>query len=60
MRALALALLTAALAVPAPLTGRAAETKDSKIGRWKLRAATPAQGTREYQDRGCGVTVSIR
>lgn len=60
VRALALALLTAALAAPAPLTGRAAETKDNKIGRWQLRAETPAHGTREYEDRGCGVTVSIR
>jgi len=60
VRALASALLIAALAAPAPLTGRAAEAKDNKIGRWKLRAEAPAQGTREYEDRGCGVTVSTR
>jgi hypothetical protein len=33
---------------------------DKKIGKWKLRVEPPAQGTREYQDRGGGVTVSIR
>jgi len=60
VRALVPAILIAALAAPAPLTGRAAETKDNKIGRWKLRAEAPAHGTREYEDRGCGVTVSIR
>lgn len=30
------------------------------IGKWKLRAAAPAQGTREYEDRGCGLVVSTR
>jgi hypothetical protein len=61
VRVLFLALLTAALAAPAALTSRAAaEAKDNKIGQWKLRAEAPAQGTREYDDRGCGVTVSIR
>jgi hypothetical protein len=60
-RMLAVALLASALAAPSPLTSRAAaETKDNKIGRWKLRAEAPAQGTREYEDRGCGITVSIR
>src|SRR5262249_35200781 len=33
---------------------------DKKIGKWKLRAEAPASGTREYEDRGCGVTVSVR
>jgi hypothetical protein len=33
---------------------------DKKIGKWKLRVDPPAQGTREYEDRGGGVTVSIR
>jgi hypothetical protein len=33
---------------------------DPKIGRWKLRAAAPASGTREYEDRGSGVTLSTR
>ena len=59
-RALAMVLITAALAAPAPVTWAAAETADKKIGRWKLRAEAPASGTREYDDRGCGVTVSIR
>src|SRR5690348_8012337 len=60
----ALALLvTAALA---PLRGAAQSSTpssaqtDKKIGRWKLRADSPASGTRDYDDRGCGVTVSIR
>ncbi len=38
---------------------RAAQT-DKKIGKWKLRVDRPASGTREYEDRGCGVTVSVR
>ena len=38
--------------------GRAAG--DKKIGKWKLRTDPPAHGTREYDDRGGGVTVSIR
>jgi hypothetical protein len=33
---------------------------DRKIGKWKLRIDPPARGTREYQDRGDGLTVSIR
>ena len=44
--------------------GRAATnqkaTADKKIGKWKLRIDPPAHGTREYEDRGGGVTVSIR
>jgi hypothetical protein len=30
------------------------------IGKWNLRGAPPAAGTREYEDRGCGVVVSTR
>jgi hypothetical protein len=33
---------------------------DLKIGKWRLRIDPPAQGTREYEDRGDGVTVSTR
>ena len=33
---------------------------DLKIGKWKLRVNPPAHGTREYEDRGDGVTVSTR
>ena len=33
---------------------------DKKIGKWKLRVDPPAHGTREYGDRGDGVTVSTR
>lgn len=33
---------------------------DKKIGKWKLRVDPPAHGTREYEDRGDGVTVSTR
>src|SRR5215468_12208496 len=33
---------------------------DKKIGKWKLRVEAPAHGTREYEDRGDGVTVSTR
>src|SRR5262245_5949925 len=60
VRMLAMVVLAAALAAPAPVARAAAETADKKIGRWKLRAEAPANGTREYDDRGCGVTVSIR
>jgi hypothetical protein len=56
--ALAVVLLALALAAPAALT--AADANDKKIGKWKLRATAPASGTREYEDRGCGVTVSTR
>jgi len=35
-------------------------TGDLKIGKWKLRTEPPAHGTREYEDRGDGVTVSTR
>jgi hypothetical protein len=60
-RVLSLTLLAAALAAPAAVTARAAaDGKDNKIGKWKLRAEAPARGAREYEDRGCGVTVSIR
>jgi hypothetical protein len=42
-------------------TGRSGATQtDQKIGKWKLRVDPPAGGTREYDDRGCGVTVSVR
>ena len=44
VRALASALLVAALAAPAPLTGRAAEAEDNKIGRWKLRVGGAGAG----------------
>jgi hypothetical protein len=61
IQVLSLALFAGALAAPAPLVvGASAEANDNKIGKWKLRAEAPAQGTREYDDRGCGVTVSIR
>lgn len=33
---------------------------DPKIGKWNLRVSAPASGTREYEDRGCGVTLSTR
>jgi hypothetical protein len=33
---------------------------DLKIGKWMLRVDPPAHGTREYVDRGDGLTVSIR
>jgi hypothetical protein len=33
---------------------------DPKIGKWRLRATAPASGTREYEERGCGVTISTR
>jgi hypothetical protein len=33
---------------------------DKKIGKWKLRVDPPAHGTRDYEDRGDGVTVSTR
>ena len=33
---------------------------DLKIGKWTLRVDPPAHGTREYEDRGDGVTVSTR
>ena len=52
-----LALLLAVVAA-APQVGRAED--DKKIGSWKLRVDAPAHGTREYEDRGGGVTVSTR
>jgi hypothetical protein len=39
---------------------KAAVASDKKMGRWKLRADAPASGTREYEDRGCGITISVR
>jgi hypothetical protein len=41
-------------------SSRSGAQNDPKIGKWKLRVAAPASGTREYEDRGCGVTVSTR
>jgi hypothetical protein len=38
----------------------AAPAADPKIGKWRLRATAPASGTREYEDRGRGVTISTR
>ena len=59
-----LALLAIALLMARGITAQSRATSaaraDKKIGRWKLRADAPASGTREYDDRGCGVTVSIR
>ena len=43
--------------------GRVAERPGSRrqeIGKWKLRVDPPAQGTPSSEDRGGGVTVSIR
>jgi len=51
-------LLLLAAGIATPFTGYAAG--DLKIGKWKLRADPPARGTREYVDRGDGLTVSIR
>lgn len=51
---LALAIATASAQAPA------VEQRDPKIGKWKLRAQAPASGTREYVDRGCGITLSTR
>jgi hypothetical protein len=57
MRSLvALALVTGSVLAQAP----AASESDPKIGRWRLRATAPASGTREYEERGCGVTISTR
>jgi hypothetical protein len=50
--------LLLAAAISASATGFAAG--DRKIGKWRLRIDPPARGTREYQDRGDGLTVSIR
>ena len=56
--------LTAALSGLGQTTSRAqapaAAQKDLKIGKWTLRVAAPASGTREYEDRGCGITLSTR
>jgi hypothetical protein len=51
---LALLMVLAATVQPGHAAG------DPKIGKWKLRADPPAHGTRDYEDRGGGVTVSIR
>jgi hypothetical protein len=50
--------LLLAVGIATSLTSFAAG--DVKIGKWKLRADPPARGTREYADRGDGLTVSIR
>ena len=55
-RAATLLFVTATFATA--LTGTA--DGDKKIGKWKLRVDPPAHGTREYEDRGDGVTVSTR
>ena len=47
-----------ALVAAAPRGGAADD--DKKIGKWKLRVDPPAHGTRDYEDRGGGVTVSTR
>jgi hypothetical protein len=58
------ALLAASLMAPSPGAAERhrerAPQSDKKMGRWKLRAEGPASGTRLYEDRGCGVTVSVR
>jgi hypothetical protein len=51
-----LAILTASIHAQSS----ASPQKDPKIGKWKLRVAEPASGTREYEDRGCGITLSTR
>jgi hypothetical protein len=58
VRARRAARLLLAVAVATSSMGFAAG--DRKIGKWKLRVDSPAHGTREYEDRGDGVTVSIR
>ena len=37
-----------------------AASQSPTIGNWKVRAAAPAHGTRQYEDRGGGVVVSTR
>ena len=58
MRPARAALLLLFVTIVAVSSGRAAG--DLKIGKWKLRVDPPAHGTREYEDRGDGVTVSTR
>jgi hypothetical protein len=53
---MAMALVAASAIAQTP----AAPERDPKIGRWRLRASPPASGTREYEERGCGVTISTR
>jgi hypothetical protein len=55
-----LTVLTGLAQTPSRAPAPAAEHKDLKIGKWKLRVAAPASGTREYEDRGCGITMSTR
>jgi hypothetical protein len=50
--------LLLAFVAAVPRVGNAED--DKKIGKWKLRVDPPAHGTREYEDRGGGVTVSTR
>ncbi len=49
------------------LLPQASQAQESKIGRWKLNVAksqypgaAPQNGTRHYQDRGCGFVLSTR
>jgi hypothetical protein len=39
---------------------QAEQASSPMIGKWKLRGVPPVTGTREYEDRGCGVVVSTR
>ena len=52
--------LAVLLAVVAAVPHIGSAEDDKKIGKWKLRVDPPAHGTREYEDRGGGVTVSTR
>jgi hypothetical protein len=58
LRAHAFRAVLLAVVVAVSQVGHAAS--DKKIGKWKLRIDPPAHGTRDYEDRGGGVTVSTR
>ncbi|MGH7488848.1 MAG: hypothetical protein ACREMY_25085, partial [bacterium] len=55
-----LLLAVAVLLISSRGAAQSTTTTDKKMGRWKLRADSPASGTREYEDRGCGITISVR
>lgn len=57
---IALQLLVLCAIVAGSLHAQSGSPSDPKLGKWKLRVAEPASGTREYEDRGCGITLSTR
>jgi hypothetical protein len=58
--ATAICAVLCALIVGTVSAQQAEQASSPMIGKWKLRGMPPVAGTREYEDRGCGVVVSTR